>query len=1031
MTKPLIIRPRRQRLLASLSAAALVAAVAASAAQAQTAHRIDIAAGSLESALDALANQTHEQMLFTPDVVSGRRAAPLHGDFTAEQALARLLANSPVKVRRAGPNMLVLTSAPALRATPQEAMAAPGRPFAVQAAVPVDAAPLGQPMPAAPAGSRTAAELTANTVEELKVTGSHIRGGRSASPLVVIDREALDRSGFATVAEAVDALPQNFAGQATEGTLSTRADNLGSNVTFATGVNLRGLGPSATLVLVNGRRVAGSGAKGDFVDLSTIPAIAIERVEVLLDGASAIYGSDAVGGVVNVILRKNYEGAEVRVRAGGATAGGPEEAQVGLALGKQWDNGGLFASYEGYRRTALTAADRPYTASADLRPFGGSDRRELFSFPGNIVGVNPATGLSGAFYGIPAGQSGVGLTPASFTGGVINRQTPQLGLDILPDQREQSLYVSGWRTVAPWLEVSGDLRYGFRKARAQVLPSVSTLTVTRANPFYVSPIGASSEQILYSFAGELGNGLTLQSAESLSATLGTEIKLPHDWRGSGYLAFSQEIDERTGAGILNALILNEALGTSADRPDTAYSPARDGFFNPFAGQGGSSAAVLKAIGSGFSSTRPKDRAETINLQADGDLFTLPGGPVKAAIGGQFRREIFIAHGSNYTSTPAPVPTALAVGDRTVSAAFAEVRVPIVGAPNRLPGVETLELSLAGRVEDYSDFGRSFNPKAGLLWAPSDELELRSTYGRSFRAPTLRDLNAAPLNNAINLTVNGAQVSTIALQGGNPTLRPETATSWTVGGDYRPAWAQGLHLSATWFQIQFQNRIDRPVAQNLAGALSDPRFVSFIQRLDPAHNPADLAKVQALLASPATLGTTIPAQSFAAIIDLRLVNTGVLDVSGFDLSGSYGLPAFGGHLSLAANGSRLLTYSQRLTPNAPSADLVGHATYPAKLKTRLTADWSRGPATVGVALNTVSAFTDSVGSHIAGQATVDLQGRLIGPRDSRWAGLTLAVNVRNLFDKAPPFYDNPLGLAYDPANGDVIGRFVSLQLTKAW
>src|SRR6185295_1943971 len=145
------------------------------------------------------------------------------------------------------------------------------------------------------------------------------------------------------------ALPQNFIGAATEQSALTLADGSGSNSSLATGANLRGLGPDATLVLINGKRLAGSGTAGDFADLSGLPTAAVERVEVLLDGASALYGSDAVGGVVNVILKDRYEGAETRMRLGSVTKGNLSEVQIGQLAGVNWSSGNLLLAYEFHR----------------------------------------------------------------------------------------------------------------------------------------------------------------------------------------------------------------------------------------------------------------------------------------------------------------------------------------------------------------------------------------------------------------------------------------------------------------------------------------------------------------------------------------------------------------------------------------------------------------------------------------------------------------------------------------------------------
>jgi outer membrane receptor protein involved in Fe transport len=1023
------IRPARL-LRASLLTLALAAGLA-STAHAE-ARPIAAPAGDLDAALKAVAAQTGQQLLYTPDLVAGRTTAGLSGRFEAEEAVTRLLQDERLVVTRVSPTVLTIKRRPANGAGDIARVGGvlPGAAVRDPATIPAPLPDARRPFAAeaaAPPGLETASAAQPTVLEELRVTGSNIRGAPPASPLLVLDRAALEATGHGTLAAALNTLPQVFGGQATEGTSATRADLAGANATFATSVNLRGLGPSATLVLVNGRRVSGAGFKGDFVDLTTIPTVAVERVEVLLDGASAIYGADAVGGVVNIVLRKTWEGLELRLRGGAATAGEPREGQLGLAFGRTWTGGGMFAAYEANRRTRLSAEDRAITADADLRPFGGSDRRETYAFPGNILGINPATGVNGPLYGIPTGQAGTGLTPASFQAGVINRQTPHLGVDILPDQRQHSLYLAAWQDLTHALELSGDLRWSVRKAEALGLPSIATLTVSRANPFYVSPTGAVSQQIAYSFAGELGAPPTYRRVDSLTGTLAADLRLPGDWRAGAYLGASREKDGADSFGVVNSAILAEALGNVADRPETAYSPARDGYFNPYTAVPANPAAVLNAIASGFSVADLRTETYTANLQADGPLFDLPAGALRLAVGAQARRESFETHGTNFLSTVAPVAATAIEGDRDVLAAFAELRAPLTAED---AAVGAVDLSLAGRVERYSDFGSAWSPKFGLTWTPRHDLRLRGTWGRSFRAPGLRDLYAATFNSAINVTTPAGTQPVLSRQGGNPDLEPETARSWTVGGEFRPAGIEGLRLGATWFDIRFKDRIDRPAASNTAQTLVDPRFAPFVQRLSPRTNPGDLALVRQILADPATRATTVAPEAFVALVDLRFVNSGGLTVRGLDVEGEYRRPALAGDLGLGVNATWLKDYRQQLTPTAAGLDVVGRVGLPAELRGRAAADWRRGPLLLGVAANYTSAFHDAAGVRIDDLLTWDAQAGWT-PKDGPLQGLALRLTVRNLFDTDPPFYDNPFGFAYDPASGDPVGRFVALQLTRTW
>jgi iron complex outermembrane receptor protein len=973
----------------------------ATAAHAQV-RTFNVPAGDLRAALDAFGAQSGVQLVYRSDDLRGLRTGGVRGSIDQADALKVLLGDSGFVAQRQGTGALAIVRVGAAR--PQNGGAAAA------------SEPLTLPA----------------QVSEVTVTGGNIRGADpGASPLELLSREDLDRSGHPTLAEALNTMPQVFGGQNTPGTVATNADTQGFNTTYGTGINLRGLGSEATLVLVNGRRLGGSGANGDFADLSTVPTIAVARVEVLLDGASAVYGSDAVAGVVNIILRRDLDGGEVRVSAGTGEKDAPRQYQLGAVLGHTWGTGGVLLAYEGNQEDPLAASARRYTASSDLRPFGGPDDRLTTAFPGNVVAVNPATGVSGPFFGIPAGQNGVGLTPGSFLPGAINKTSNLQGADVLPGQRAQTVYAEFHQQLNDAVEVSGDARWGFRAARAALPASRSTFTITTADPFFVSPNGATRNQIAYSFVGELPSPIRRTTAETLSSSLGVHVRLPHDWVAEGYLGFAQEIDKLRSNGLVNSAILAEALGNVPDNPLTAYSPARDGYFNPYTGVAANPPAVVQAL-MGFGSSRSRSSVETVNIQADGPLFALPGGDLKVALGATARREHFQNQGSSFTSTIAPVPTPSVAGDRDVTAAFAELRAPLVSSQNARPGFAALEFSAAVRAEHYSDFGQTLDPKFGVVWSPVADLRIRATYGASFRAPGLMEVFNPVSYTPLTLPFGGATTLTLAQSGGNPNLKPETATSWTAGFDYNPAWSTGSRLSLTWFDTDFRSRIDRPVTQNIAGALTDPRFVSFIQRISPATNPADLALITALLAKPTTIAaaTLNPPTSYTAIVDLRYVNTGEIHVRGLDLDASQTFGAWGGRATLSAMATRMLSYDESLTPSATASDFVGISTFPAKLRARLSADWTRDIFGGGLAVNYTSAFHDTLGVHIGDLTTVDAQARL-KPTTGLMAGTTFSLSVRNLFNTAPPFYNNVFGLAFDPSNADVIGRFVQLQLTRTW
>jgi len=991
----------RHRLSSSLTHAALLAALAAPTlvvAQPQQ-FAFDVPAGPLDKALLAFADQSKLQVLYDDATVQGRLAARLQGRFTAEDGLKRLLAKSDITAQQIRPGVYVLKR------------------LSVATTPPLSAA---EPLIAEPA----------TELAELIVTGSFIRGAPPSSPIVTVSRDDIDRSGRASVADLLAALPQNYGNAASPTAAIGLADTSGVNGSMAQGVNLRGLGANATLVLVNGRRMAGSGLKGDFGDISAVPTAAVQRVEVLLDGASALYGSDAVAGVVNIIPRRDFDGGETRIRIGGAR-GGAEQVQVSQALGRAWRSGHVLLALEYQADAELKASERAYTATTDLRALGGTDHRTIYSMPANIIAYSASAGAYVPTYAVPA----TGAKAASdLIAGGRNLQNNREAFSALPRQTRYSAYLDARQELTDRLTLSGDLRFTRRDFAYSGQGTPSIFQITSANPNFLSPDGASSQLIAYYFGKELGAARTSGRSKSRGASSGLDAKLWGDWRGEAYLAYAEQQTFSAIPRQLSSSALNEALGNTPDNPATSFSTARDGYFNPFGAGAANSAAMLNFIGSGWQTTDTVARVGTANLKADGSLLQLPGGALKLAVGAQFRQEQFRTR-SLVSSSSAAAPAVY--GGRTfmrnISAAFAEIRAPLVGEANARPGLQRLELSLAGRVERYEAQGSSATPKAGLLWAPTSDLAIRGTYGQSYRAPGLTELHEVRVISPSTLTASNGQILSIVQYGGNLDLKPETATSWTLGFDWTPTFAPGLSVSATTFDTNFKDRIGRPVLENFQQALTDPAFAPFVSRVSPATSPADLARVQALVAeSTSTSIKLYPLNSFGAIIDARVVNAAELRVRGLDLSATYTFNLGADRLSVGGNATYLFDFKRRLTPTAAISELVDTAGNPVDLRLRGLASWARGPFGANLTINYVDDYAATASQRVDSWTTVDLQLTWTAPaKTGALKGVGLALSAQNLFDQDPPFYDSALGIGYDAANADPLGRFVSVQLTKRW
>lgn len=539
------------------------------------------------------------------------------------------------------------------------------------------------------------------------------------------------------------------------------------------------------------------------------------------------------------------------------------------------------------------------------------------------------------------------------------------------------------------------------------------------------------QEIAYSYIRDLGPGRSDGRTRSLGGAAGLESRVL-GWNLAAYVSGAREVSGRTLSNRVQTTYLAEALGRTPDNPATPFSTAMDGFFNPYGDPTANSAAVLAFIGSGYTRVKNVSTVGSFNFKIDGTILDLPGGPLRMAAGVDVRRERFETEGENFTAGLTPRLTAPTSYERDVSAAFVELRAPIVGVENARPGIERLELSLAARIEDHQGVGRTTNPKVGLLYSPTSDLRLRASYGTSFRAPSLRELYTTYQLGPAFLNRNGANVLSVIRYGGNPDLDPETAESTTAGFVWTPAAADGFRLEAGWFRTRFDDRIGNPVSENVANALNDPTLAPFVRFVNPVSNAEDRALVQSLLDHPGNFNPNVfPATSYGAVIDNRFVNASRLEVEGVDISARYAFDLGPGEASVDGSITRLLRYDRELTETSPTEALVGTPNFPARWRGRIGGRWTSGPFTLGLNANHVSGGRDPVGGRgIDDWTTFD--GQIRYDFAEGWGeGVSVTLDVINLANSEPPFYDSPSGYGYDAANTDIFGRRISLQLVKRW
>ena len=688
----------------------------------------------------------------------------------------------------------------------------------------------------APAENRDTSGKTPLALEEVLVTGSHLRSGNTTTVVASFDRNDINRLGASNVGDVLSYLPQ-------------QSFQLSESTSFAgsRAVQLRGLGLGTTLVLINGRRTVTSALEGarNFFDLNSIPLAAVERVEVLSESASAVYGADAVGGVVNILLKRDIERPTVDVYYGHARGGG-DERRVSLAGGYESERVHASAVVDGFWRQELTGAQRPWLADRDYRRFGSTDARLPLGRPGNVYSLSGANlpGLPSDHAAIPVG-TGIGLTPADFVAGAgqENRDSFSEYAPVLPESERYSALGTLDFEIADSLSAFVEALYINRDdTTINTPPYLFFGVVPAANPF--NPFGADV-QVNYFFT-ELDPRIDTSKAETFRTVGGLRGSLGvWDWEAS-VLRTDETASNRTDRQLDAA-----AAAVALAQTDPVLA------LNVF----GSAAAGSSAVLSSILLEPPVDRYESKALQGvafiRGSLYTLASGDIEAVLGGEVREETLVFDAPNSQIDIAP--------NRHASAAYAELRIPFFGGEHRAPGLDALELTVAGRYDHYNDFGSTFNPQYGIRWRPVPQLMIRAAHGKSYRAPSLFELYYAPVATSaviLDSTRNNEPVSVTFSDGGNPALRPEKADSSTVGFVLTPHESRALRFAVSYWDVHQDSRVQRFDYQTLLNneALFSDRIVR-----EP-RTPADIA-------------AGLPGRLVS--INSTSVNYGSLDTSGID------------------------------------------------------------------------------------------------------------------------------------------------------
>ena len=1050
--------------LASVASAACFAPAFAQSAQA----KFDIPAQPLAPALSQFASQSGREVLFDPALVAGKRTQGLKGDFAIERALGQLLSGSGLKAQSAG-RALVISAAPiAISTAPSPA------PTAAQAPAPAQVS-----------------EPTA--VEEIVVVGSKIAGVdvTGSLPVTVLSQDQIQAQGVASAGELVGRLAQSGAQAFNSGVQGP--NNARGDVASA---NLRGLGSGNTLVLLDGRRMVmhptsqqeNGAIPVQIVNLNAIPTSALRRVEVLRDGASALYGSDATAGVLNFVIDRRFEGAQVTARYGFSEDTGFQEQSLNFKLGSSLNQGRTHLSVFGeiFHNTDMPASDRDYAATDDLSgrvdaQYAGFFNRTQSQSPWATARVATAvTGLGASF-------TTFFVQPCALSGSRANLQTPGVCLNggsstlpstlrtdegsartMIPRTTRGSIMATLDHELTSSIDLFGDLLFYSASARAErggsTLLSDAPLVVSAANPY--NPFGSGPGR-LSGYTGpaqavtlvgynilDVGNRYFDVKNQQYRGVLGLKGRAG-DWRWETSGVWSRARTTDTEHNRVSNTALQAALSSSD--PATAYNPFTGGdLLNPRIGDSSANPVSVTDPLRIDVTRRSVTKLGLLTAEiSNPSAFTLFGRDVGLAAGAEWRYESYDdfrdprVNGTIAYVTPTGARTSDVVGtsqtldthgDRNVVSTYAELRSQIVRPQDGIPFMQSFELQAAARFERYFDTDDEvLKPKIAANWGVNDVLKLRASYSEAFRAPNLEQINAAP---ATRVQQNQTDYYRCALAQGVTTMAAINRSACAnfradvsevrSGNDQLKA-EDSKTVTAGVVLTPLRNltlTVDwwRIKQTGLVGVLTtqDQINLDAIQRLEHgASNPL----------------VTRNAANQITSVQAIFQNLNARTVEATDFAASYVWPTDRfGDLRVNAEVTVFGKFYQSPSPEAAALIAAGLSTASGgsqiglngNPRTRATATvlWNSGPWLASLSAVRTSGIydTSALNFPVSAWTTVNTSLRY-APEAGRLAGASFRVGVNNIADTDPPLANQLFGFyssLYNPR-----GRFWYLEVSKAF
>ncbi|UTA48793.1 TonB-dependent receptor [Simiduia sp. 21SJ11W-1] len=854
-------------------------------------------------------------------------------------------------------------------------------------------------------------------LEEIAVVGQQVTGSRirnsnllGASPVDVISQPELAGSGAQSLGEFLKFIP-TVAGNSTSTAVSNGGDGTAT-------VTLRGLPANNTLVLLNGQRTAYAGLAGDAIDLNSIPPAAVERIEILKDGASALYGSDAIAGVVNIIMRQSFDGFQLEQFYGETSRADLETSTTNVLWGHKSTSGSIMLAGSHYQQQGINSRDRSVSASADNRPLGGTDLRSSATPDGRYQ-------LSDGVYTLRDGSDG--STPADFRAATNEDlfNYSRFTSAVSPSTRT-SLYSSGRLELNHSLTGFFDASYTATSATITLAPTPlftdferEPLPISATQPY--NPFGEPVEDLRKRLL-EMGNRDQINKAQSyrLNWGLDGDTDTLH-WRLNQFWSRTDASVDYTnlvsGQQLQNALA-DECNATPDCVPLNLFGPT--GSITP------EMAHYIRA------SSKITGHSQLLgaNLVMDTAVSDLPAGQLLAAGGVEIRREDtrrqpfgtedFLIGGGETSETQ---------GARSIVEMFAEAQIPLIKDAS---WAKSLDVEVAARSSYYSDFGTASTPKIGLLYQPAAGILLRGTASKGFRAPSLNELHKGgkttqsflddPCADPQNVGVlpgcsqqsDPTRTQYLTVFGGSQELKPERSTNRTLGVVWTPPRLPGLYTNLDFFWIEQKNVVDASAQYIIDQNAENGAFSDRVNR----NTDGELESINA-----------------------SFLNIGQRSLSGIDLALRYQQLLQDGVVTYSVNAAHLRNFKDQLTPGTPAEDIAGTFSDEAsegngslpKWKANAGLNWKQHGLDLHYTLNFISKLEENIPKSantrfIKSWVTHDIQLSYVLPVQK---GLTITLGADNLLDAPAPFAASAFNDSMDARTHDLKGRYwygrVSLSL----